>query len=80
MEYLDGRPDARSGLRRSLLPEKHSASGSWRSWKWYLGNYMPSFLPFMILFAIFILRPILASLQMSFFRWEIFGPKPFIWF
>ena len=37
-----------------------------------------SFFPFMILFVIFILRPILASLQMSFFRWEIFGPKPFI--
>ncbi len=64
---------------RSMLPEKHSASGSWRTWRWYLGNYA-FILPFMILFCIFILRPILASLQMSFFRWEIFGPKPFIGF
>ena len=68
-----------SRLRRSLLPEKHSASGSWRTWKWYVGNYA-FILPFMILFAVFIFRPILASLQMSFFRWEIFGPKPFIGF
>ena len=68
-----------SRLRRSLLPEKHSASGSWRTWKWYVGNYA-FILPFMILFAVFIFWPILASLQMSFFRWEIFGPKPFIGF
>ena len=64
-------------FRRSLLPEKKGASGSWRTWKWYLSSYI-FILPFMILFAIFIFRPILASLQMSFFRWEIFGPKPFI--
>ena len=64
---------------QSLRPEKKSASGSWRTWQWYVGNFL-FVLPFLILFGIFILRPILASLQMSFFRWEIFGPKPFIGF
>lgn len=68
-----------SMIKRSLMPEKNSAAGSWRTWKWYVSNYA-FILPFMILFAVFILRPILASLQMSFFRWEIFGPKPFIGF
>ncbi len=66
-------------LKQSLLPEKKSAAGSWRTWKWYVSNYA-FILPFMLLFAIFIFRPIIASLQMSFFRWEIFGPKPFIGF
>ena len=66
-----------SRIRQAILPKKKNPSSGWRTWKWYLGNYL-FVLPFLILFGIFILRPILVSLQMSFFRWEIFGPKPFI--
>lgn len=68
-----------NSLRQSLRLKKKNAPSDWRTWRWYLGNYI-FVLPFLILFCIFILRPILASLQMSFFRWEIFGPKPYIGF
>ncbi len=66
-----------SRIRQAVLPKKKNTRSGWRTRKWYLGNYL-FVLPFLILFAIFILRPILASFQMSFFRWEIFGPKPYI--
>lgn len=52
--------------------------GTWQTRSWTLSNYL-FILPFLILFCIFILGPILYSFYMSLHRWEILAPDhPFI--
>lgn len=51
---------------------------TWRTWRWTLGNYL-FILPFLILFLVFVLGPIVYSLSMSFTQWEILArDRPFV--
>ena len=56
--------------------QKHAKT--WRTWRWTLGNYL-FILPFMTLFTIFVVGPILYAFYMSLHEWKILAPKhPFI--
>lgn len=53
-------------------------TGTWRTWRWMLGNYL-FIVPFFIFFLTFVLGPILYSFYMSLHRWEILAmDHPFV--
>ncbi len=51
-----------------------SHATTWKTWQWSMGNAL-FILPFMVLFCIFTLGPILYSIYMSFFDWEILAKE-----
>lgn len=64
-----------STMKRS---DKQKHVGTWRTWRYTLGNYL-FILPFFFFFLTFILGPIIYAIYMSLHRWEILAPdKPFI--
>lgn len=71
-------------MQRSTRVDKAESSritgqpGTWKDWRWSLGNVL-FVVPFMVLFTIFTLGPILYSVYMSFFDWEILAKvHPFV--
>ena len=58
----------------SVTPDVHNRA-TWMDWRWEIGNAL-FILPFMILFLLFTVGPILYSVYMSFFDWDILANTP----
>jgi len=65
-------------LSPSTTQTQRRRGGSWRTWRWTLGNYL-FILPFMLYFCIFLAGPILYAFFMSLHEWKLLASEhPFI--
>ncbi len=74
---MDNEMIMNAGRRDGPTPPRKQV-GSWRTWRWTLGNYL-FILPFMILFSIFVIGPILYAFYMSLHEWKVLARQhPFV--